>query len=50
MLLADVLQDLGQEFDLLFASHSSIRMDMGSGNMMDSGTASPMNVDDGTFN
>ena len=42
LLLVDVMQQLGQDFELLLASHRTVYMDLDSGNMMDSGATSPI--------
>lgn len=41
LLLADTKQELGHDFELLLASHRNVKMDLGSGNILDSGTVSP---------
>ena len=41
LLLVDIMQKIGPEFELLLASHKGIYLDVGSGNMMDSGLVSP---------
>ncbi|XP_077970761.1 intermembrane lipid transfer protein VPS13D-like isoform X2 [Styela clava] len=41
LLLIDTKQDIGHDYELLLASHRSVKMDLGSGNILDSGTTSP---------
>ncbi|XP_076807510.1 intermembrane lipid transfer protein VPS13D-like [Clavelina lepadiformis] len=41
LLLVDLMQQLGSDYELLLASHRNVSMDVGSGNMLDSGSASP---------
>ena len=42
LLLVDLMQQLGSDFDLLLASHRNVYMDPGSGTMLDSGLVSPV--------
>ena len=41
VLLVDVMQQLGHDYELLLASHRKVFMDVDSGNILDSGTVSP---------
>ena len=36
------MQQLGHDYELLLASHRSVYMDVDSGNILDSGTVSPV--------
>uniref|UniRef100_H2ZA75 UBA domain-containing protein n=1 Tax=Ciona savignyi TaxID=51511 RepID=H2ZA75_CIOSA len=42
LLLVDVMQQLGKDFELLLASHRSVCLDMDSGEILDSGATSPI--------
>ena len=41
LLVVDTVQDLGSSYELLLASSRSVRMELDSGNILDSGLASP---------